>query len=296
MVKIDKTNLKQKHKDADMHPNLPAYVAEVSLIKPTCDFFVNDECVQTGWRQVGAGETEDFKQIYRVNVREDGENIGFLSIAKQYRNGINEDVFGVGSFRVNKSRGQNDLTTTKHLKVALRNVKKLMVGRDHTELANLIKDYVTNAIINFGHHAKNHVKWGIDQEEIAVDYALLAYHAKNQGLNSVVLPANEKKYHNNNRDLDKNIAKYLDVQALGDMLAKKQGYGVQTFSNGSYAVYNFSNNSIKRHKTMEELPSDIATRLPMFKVMEIEEVNVAFGCMVKEDMYFIVSGELKMES
>ena len=295
MIHIDKTNLKQKHKDADMHPNLSAYVTEVSLIKPTCDFFVNDECVQTGWRRLESGDTEDYKQIYRVNVREDGENIGFLSIVKQYRNGGNEDVYGVGSFRINKSRGRQDETTTKHLKVALRNVKKLMVGRDYTELADLIKDGVTNSIHSLTYNAKNHIKWGVDQEELAVDYALLAYQARNNNMDSVVLPADEKKYARR-KELHKDIAKYLEVQALNDMITKKQGYGVQTFSNGSYAVYNFSNNSIKRYKTMEELPSDIMLRLPMFKVMQSEEVNVTFGCMVKADMYFIVSGELKMES
>jgi hypothetical protein len=295
MIHIDKTNLKQKHKDADMHPSLSAYVTEVALIKPTCDFFVNDECVQTGWRRLESGDTEDYKQIYRVNVREDGENIGFLSIVKQYRNGGNEDVFGVGSFRINKSRGRQDETTTKHLKVALRNVKKLMVGRDYTELADLIKEGVTNSIHSLTYNAKNHIKWGVDQEELAVDYALLAYQARNNNMDSVVLPADEKKYARR-KELHKDIAKYLEVQALNDMIAKKQGYGVQTFSNGSYAVYNFSNNSIKRYKTMEELPSDIMLRLPMFKVMQSEEVNVTFGCMVKADMYFIVSGELKMES
>jgi hypothetical protein len=294
MIHIDKTNLKQKHKDAEMHPNLPAYVTEVALIKPTCDFFVNDECVQTGWRRLESGDTEDYKQIYRVNVREDGETIGFLSIVKQYRNGANEDVFGVGSFRINKSRGRQDETTTKHLKVALRNVKKLMVGRDYTELADLIKEGVTNSIHSLTYNAKNHIKWGVDQEELAVDYALLAYQARNNNMDSVVLPADEKKYARR-KELHKDIAKYLEVQALNDMIAKKQGYGVQTFSNGSYAVYNFSNNSIKRYKTMEELPSDIMLRLPMFKVMQSEEVNVTFGCMVKADMYFIVSGELKME-
>jgi hypothetical protein len=295
MVNIDKTNLKQKFKDAEMHSNLLAYVTEVALLKPTCDFFVDDECVQTGWRRDDSGNTEDYKQIYRVNVREDGENIGFLSIVKQYRNGGNEDVFGVGSFRINKSRGRQDETTTKHLKVALRNVKKLMVGRDYTELADLIKDGVTNSIHSLTYNAKNHIKWGVDQEELSVDYALLAYHARNQGVDTVVLPADEKKY-SRRKELHKDIAKYIEVQALNDMIAKKQGYGVQTFSNGSYAVYNFSNNSIKRYKTMEELPSDIMLRLPMFKVMQMEEVNVAFGCMVKADMYFIVSGELKMES
>jgi hypothetical protein len=294
MIHIDKTNLKQKHKDADMHPNLSAYVTEVSLIKPTCDFFVNDDCVHTGWRKLESGETEDYKQIYRVNVREDGENIGFLSIVREYRGGGNLDVYGVGSFRINKSRGKQDETTTKHLKVALRNVKKLMVGRDYTELADLIKDGVTNAIHTLTHHSRNQVKWGVDQEELAIDYALLAYHATNQGFDTVILPADEKKYVRR-KELHKDIAKYIETQTLHDMITKKQGYGVQTFSNGSYAVYNFSNNSIKRYKTTEELPSDIMIRLPMFKVMQMEEVNVAFGCMVKVDMYFITSGELNME-
>ena len=295
MVNIDKTSLKQKFKDAEMHPSLSAYVTEVALIKPTCDFFVNDDCVATGWRRLESGDTEDYKQINRVNVREDGENIGFLSIVRQYRNGANEDVFGVGSFRINKSRGRGDETTTKHLKVALRNVKKLMVGRDYTELADLIKDGVTNSIHSLTHNSRNHVKWGVDQEELSIDYALLAYHARNNGLDSVVMSADEKKYCRR-KELDKDIAEYLEVQALYDMITKKQGYGVQTFSNGSYAVYNFSNNSIKRYKTTEELPSDITIRLPMFKVMQMEEVNVAFGCMVKADMYFITSGELNMES
>ena len=294
MVNIDKTSLKQKFKDAEMHPSLSAYVTEVALIKPTCDFFVNDDCVATGWRRLESGDTEDYKQINRVNVREDGENIGFLSIVRQYRNGANEDVFGVGSFRINKSRGKQDETTTKHLKVALRNVKKLMVGRDYTELADLIKDGVTNSIHSLTHHSRNQVKWGIDQEELSIDYALLAYHARNNGLDSMVMSADEKKYVRR-KELDKDIAKYLEVQALYDMITKKRGYGVQTFSNGSYAVYNFSNNSIKRYKTTEELPSDITIRLPMFKVMQMEEVNVAFGCMVKADMYFITSGELNME-
>ena len=294
MVNIDKTSLKQKFKDAEMHPSLSAYVTEVALIKPTCDFFVNDDCVATGWRRLESGDTEDYKQINRVNVREDGENIGFLSIVRQYRNGANEDVFGVGSFRINKSRGRGDETTTKHLKVALRNVKKLMVGRDYTELADLIKDGVTNSIHSLTHNSRNHVKWGVDQEELSIDYALLAYHARNQGVDTVVMSADEKKYARR-KELDKDIAKYLEVQALYDMITKKQGYGVQTYSNGSYAVYNFSNNSIKRYKTTEELPSDIMIRLPMFKVMQLEEVNVAFGCMVKVDMYFITSGELNME-
>ena len=110
----------------------------------------------------------------------------------------------------------------------------------------------------------------------------------------MVLSADEKKYARR-KELNKDIAKYLEVQALHDMITKKQGYGVQTYSNGSHAVYNFSNNSIKRYKTTEELPSDIMIRLPMFKVMQMEEVNVAFGCMVKADMYFITSGELNME-
>ena len=295
MVNIDKTNLKQRFKDAEMHSNLLAYVTEVALIKPTCDFFVDDDCVQTGWRRDDSGNTQDYKQIYRVNVREDGENIGFLSIVREYRTGTTVDVYGVGSFRINKSRGKSDETTTKHLKVALRNVKKLMVGRDYAELADLVKNGVTNAIHSLTHHAKNHIKWGIEQEELSVDYALLAYHARNNGMDNVVLPANEKKYIRR-KELDKDIANYIEVQALNDMIAKKQGYGVQTYSNGSYAVYNFSNNSIKRYKTTEELPSDIMIRLPMFKVMKVEEVNVAFGCMVKLDMYFIVSGELNMES
>ena len=297
MVHIDKTNLKQKHKDAEMHPLLPDYIVKVSLIKPTCDFFVDDDCVNGKWRRTPDGNsTEDFYQIYRVKVRQDGEVIGYLSASSDYRAGQTIEVYGVGSFRIDKSRGRSDETRTKDIKVALRNVKKFLVGRDYTEIARLIKETVSTNINGIRSSCEGRIQWGVNAQRLSLEYALLAYDARKSGSNQIILSADAKTFVRDSKDHDANIAKYLEAKALQDMIDNKQGYGLSLYTNGSCAMYDFSTDSVRRYRSIDELPDVVQTRLAMFKVIDMHDPHSAFGCKLPEEMYFIVSGELQVQS
>lgn len=297
MVNLDKSNLPQSCKDAQMFSKLSEFVSEVALIKPTCDFYVDKHCITSRWRmKTDNSGSEAINVIDRVRVRQDGEEIGFISVVNQTRNGVLTEVYGVGSFRVNKSRGRSDETTTLHLKVALRNAKKLLVGRDYTELANLIKNTVGERLNRLQAHAEQRLKWTINSELISMDYAMLAYTARNQGMDSVVLPANPTKYVRSFEDHEKNLKGYIEAKVLNDMANSKQGYGLSVYSNGSCAMYDFSNGTVKRYKSTSDLPDATQSRLAMFKVIEEDEAHADFGCKFDQDMYYIVGGELQVQS
>lgn len=296
MVNIDKSQFPQKLKDAVMHPMLANFVTEVALIKPTADFYLDKDCTRTRWRSKEDGSTEQYNEIDMVKVRQDGEQIGHLAIKGEYRNGASVDVYGVGSFRINKSRGRSDETTTKDLKVALRNVKKLMVGRDYTEIAHLIKETVTNGIRNIVSHAEQRICWGINSNKLVLTYSLLAYGARHSGADKAILPSDPKEFARSVKEHDKEVAKYLEADALQDMIDKKQGYGLSLYSTGSCALYDFATDSVRRYKSTDELPDAVQSRLGMFKVLEVGDPYAQFGCKFDQEMYFIVSGELKLES
>jgi hypothetical protein len=296
MVHIDKTKVPQKKSDAEMHSLLPNFVAEVSLIKPTCDFHVDDQCITNKWRRKPDDTTEDYSQIYKVKVRQDGEEIGYLSIVGEYRGGNYTDVYGVGSFRISKSRGRHDETTTKDLKVALRNVKKLLVGRDYTEIANLIRETVTKNIGGLVNTLESRIKWGVNNDNLALSYSLLAYRARNEGMAIIELPADTKEFVRNKQETDAYIAKYLEASTLETMYKSKKGYGMSLYATGSCAVYDFATDSVRRYKSIDELPDVIQTRLAMFKVIDKDDPYANFGCKFENDMFFIVSGDLQIQS
>lgn len=296
MVKIDKSQFPQKLKDAVMNLMLSNFVCEVALIKPTADFYVDKDCTRTRWRSKDDGSTEQYDEIDTVKVRQDGEQIGHLSIVGEYRNGASVDVYGVGSFRINKSRGRSDETTTKDLKVALRNVKKLMIGRDYTEIANLIKQTVSDGIKNIVSHSQQRVCWGMNDNKLSLTYALLAYQARKDGVDKVALPADIKEFCRSAKEHDKEVAKYLEANTLQTMIDNKQGYGLSLYSTGSCALYDFATDSVRRYKSTDELPDAVQSRLGMFKVFEVDEPHAQFGCKFHQDMYLIVNGELKLET
>ena len=297
MVNIDKSQFPQKYKDAVMHPMLSNFVCEVALVKPTADFYVDEHCTRNRWRQKeGSTDTEMYNEICEVKVRQDGEQIGHLAVKTEYRNGASVDVYAVGSFRINKSRGRGDETTTKDLKVALRNVKKLMIGRDYTEIAHLIRQTVTDGIKSIVSHSQQRVCWGMNDNRLSLAYALLAYEARHSGADKVILPADVKEFVRNVKDHDKEVAKYLEANALQTMIDNKKGYGLSLYSTGSCALYDFATDSVRRLKSTDDLPEAVQSRLGMFKVLEVDDPHAQFGCKFHQEMYFIVSGELKLES
>lgn len=297
MVNLDKSNLPQAYKDAQMFGKLSEFVCEVALIKPTCEFAVDKYCVTKKWRMKEDNTgSEEINVIEKVKVRQDGEELGYISVVSEMRNRTSTHVYGVGSFRVNKSRGRHDETTTIHLKVALRNAKKLLIGRDYAELADLIRNTVTSHLHTIKSHTEQRLKWTVNNELLSSEYVMLAYAARGNGMDSVVLPANPTKYVRDFEEHEKMLKEYLDGKALYDMTENKQGYGLSVYSNGSCAVYDFSNDTVKRYKSTSDLPEAMQSRLAMFKVIEKDEPYPNFGCKFDNDMYFIVGGELQVQS
>jgi hypothetical protein len=289
MVNLNKNNLAQKHKEAEMHPMLSQFVVEVSLIKPLFEFHVNDDCVGSYY-----DKDEVKAQINKVHVRQDGENLGYLSVSREYRNREPIFVYGVGSFRVNKIRGRDE-TQTKDLKVALRNVKKLLIGRDYTEIAELIKKTVSDEVQSLFNRRQHTLGYSISNSRLQTTFATLAYQAMLEGKDSITIPT-MNKFIKDSKEFKERVAEYLEIEALQKMIEDKRGYGVSMYSNGSCAVYDFSNAGVRRFKSTDDLPDDIKNRLPMFKMMDMQEANALFGIKLQGDMYFIVSGELKLNA
>jgi hypothetical protein len=297
MINLDKTHLPQAYKNAQMTGKLSEYVCEVAMLKPTCEFFVDKNCITQRWRmKADNSESEHVNEITKVKVRQDGEELGYISVVSEMRNGVSTAVYGVGSFRVNKSRGRHDETTSVHLKVALRNVKKLLIGRDYAELAQLIKNTVEERLNRLMGHAEQRLKWSISTELLSIDYVLLAYAARGHGMDSVVLPANPTKYVRDFKEHEELLKRYIEIKALIDMADNKQGYGLSVYSNGSCAIYDFSDGTVKRYKSTSDLSEATQSRLAMFKVIETDEPHAGFGCKFDQDMYYIVGGELQVQS
>jgi hypothetical protein len=279
-----------------MHPLLPQFVDSVALVKPNCDFYTDKECVHTLSIYDEQGKRSSEEEVYRVKLRQDGEDVGYISIVQEYRMGERVNVYGVGSFRIDKSRGRHDETTTKDMKVAIRNAKKFIVGRDYTEVANLIKTTITDRTNSIANNFQSRMEWSVDTSELCVQYALLSYKAKQLGMDSVVLPAGSKALIKSDKNFNKNLDAYIEAKALQDMIKAKQGYGLSVYSTGSCAMYDFNKDSVRRYKSIDELPDDVQTKLAMFKVIDKEEPHSQFGCKFDGEMYFIVSGELQMKS
>jgi hypothetical protein len=83
---------------------------------------------------------------------------------------------------------------------------------------------------------------------------------------------------------------------LKEKLDSNMGYGVKVFVNGSLAVLNFSDMSIIKYKTFEVLPEDIQSKLAMFKVIAACEPYAHLGCKFSDEMFYIVAGDMQLES
>ena len=68
------------------------------------------------------------------------------------------------------------------------------------------------------------------------------------------------------------------------------------YTNGSLAVLNFADQSVRKFKSVELLPSDIQNKLAMFKVIQINEPYAHIGCKFGNDMYYIVAGDMNLDN
>ena len=305
MIKIDKSALtKAEGRSAPYRDGLLDYAEKVALEKPKCTFMVDDDCVSSQFKRNGDGTHGYDYYVNSIILCDDGERVGAISIGTEYREGKETVVYGVESFRIQKYRGNANKTVSKHFNVALRNVKKFIKGRDYSELATLIKNDVSNKVNALRQMTQSRLCNTINTEQLAVELAMIAYQARKAGkdemsVGSTLVP----KFLRHTTDIveainkhDKHCENYKAAFVLNVMLNDKKGYGVSIYSNGSLAVYSFANDEVRKYQAVSELDSLMQTRLAMFKMADKLEPYEHFGCKFDDNMFYIVEGDLNLES
>ena len=295
MVTIDRSKLNAEVRNTPINPVLEDFVLKVSLAKPLCEFsFGAERSVRTVYDYTKT-PTEKSYELFKVEVHQDGELLGGLFLGERYVEGKKEQVYGVESFRIQKERGQGDATVTKNIKVALRNAKKAFVNRADEELRELIKQNVEQSISMVWNQARNAVVYSMDTGAESLYLAMHAYKARQRGESTCSVPAmpttgKRPKEH------DRECEEFVVSTFLKEQLDSKLGYGIKMFVNGSLAVLNFSDMSITKYKVFETLPEDIQSRLAMFKVIASGEPHAHLGCKFNDEMFYIVAGDMQLES
>ena len=296
MINIDRSKLNAEVRNLPINTKLEDFVLKVSLAKPLCEFSFGEHCVRTTYDYTKT-PTEKRMELYRVEVYQDGEKLGGLFIGERYNRGEKEEVYGVESFRIQKERGRTDATQTKDIKVAMRNAKKSFVSRADDELRDLIKNQVTQNLNHLWNSARNSVGYTMDSSAEAIGMAMLAYQARKKGEATFTAPSTLATVHGRRgKEHDASCEGFVVSTFLKEQLLANHGYGVSIYSNGSLAVLNFADMSINKFKSFDVLPSDIQSKLAMFKVIKEGEAYAHLGCKFQGEMYYIVAGDMDLSN
>jgi len=277
IINIDRSKLSTKNKDLELSPRLDSLLAQVQLIRPLFSFVAcDDSSYYTETMHTPKGDSYETKTVLRgVKVFEDGEELGSLFGQR--------DTFEIKNFRINKMRGDENTTSTTNIKVAIRKVKKLFVGRADEELINDIVNRV-RAKLNDLHNENNQaVRWSFDDDAEGLNYALLAHLARCKGESTVALPAIPASIKDQKRHTDA-CANYYESKELQILLSNDKGYGATLRPEGAYIVYNYAAKTIARYKDFTGMPIDLQTKLGVFKLLQSGEV-CSFGVMFKPNNY-----------
>ena len=277
IIKIDRSNLSTKNKDLELSPTLENLVSEVQLVRPLFSFVAcDDNGHYTETVHTYKEDTFESKTILRgVKVFEDGEELGSLFGQK--------DTYEIKSFRINKLRGDENTTSTSNIKVAIRKVKKLFVGRADEELINDIINRVSTKITNLHGENHNEVRWSFDDDGEGINYALLAHLARCKGENTITLPSMPASIKDQKKHTDA-CAKYYESKELQDLLNNDKGYGATLRPDGAYVIYKYAAKTIARYKDFMDMPIDLQTKLGVFKLLQSGEI-CSFGVMFKPEHY-----------
>ena len=294
MITIDRSKLNAEVRNLPINPKLEEFALKVSLAKPLCEFSFGEHSVRTSYDYTTTPTTQT-KELYRIEVYQDGEKLGGLFIGERYINGQRDDVYGVESFRIQKERGRTDATQTKDIKVALRNAKKSFVSRADDELRDLIKNQVTQNLNHLWNNVRNSVTSTMDTTAEAFNVAMLSHHARKRGdatFTAPAMPVTVKR----NKEHEASCEEFVTVSFLNEQIKSNHGYGVSIYSNGSLAVLNFADMSINKFKSFDVLPSDIQSKLAMFKVIKEGEAYAHLGCKFQGAMFYIVAGDMNLDN
>jgi hypothetical protein len=299
MITLDRSAINVDKRESPLWGGLEDFAHQVSMLKPLCDFKVDDDCLKTEYSY--KDETDEqgntrSKQtrtttIYKIKVFQEGEELGAVSMSERYHQGKKESVYGVHSFRINKERGDREATLTKNLKVALRTIKKVLVSRADNELITLLWDKVDTHLSSLVNQSRSYVQYSTDPSNEVLNLAMLAYQARLKGEATITVPSVLKSV-KDSKNHDKNCENFTTSSFLHEQLKSNAGYAVKSYPNSSFVVLRLVDRAIKKYASFDLLPTDIQGKLGMFKVIAIDEPYAHLGCKFSDDIYYISVGEL----
>jgi hypothetical protein len=285
MIQVDRSKVKAEWRNAEYKQGLEDFLTKVAMLKPLAKFAISDKGIQTK-RYMENNEPKTKVEVFRIKVYENGERLGSISIATRWRNHSNEECYAVEGFRVSKSRGRQNLTTTTDLKKAISVAKKVFTPRVDDELTALIRNNVTNAVRQLHNACMNQLRWDFNVEGEMAFYAMQAYYARRHGEDKCYMPSKPASI----RDLslhDNKCDAYEHVNQLRDMIDAKLGYGVKANADNSLIVYSYATDTVQRYASYEDLPEKIAEKYAVFKVLKQGEAISHIGCMFPEGFAFV---------
>lgn len=303
MITLDRTAINVDKRDASLVQGLESYAHEVSMLKPLCNFKVDDECIRNiySYEEVTdeQGKT-NMKQkvtatIYKIKVFQEGEELGAVSMDDRRHQGKNEIVYEIHSFRINKQRGDREATLTKNLKTALRTIKKVLVSRADNELINLLWGKVDTHLSSLVGSSRSFVTYSTDSANEVFNLAMLAYQARLKGEATLTIPSALKSVRDK-KDHDKNCENFTTASFLHEQLKSNAGYAVKSYPNGAFVVLRLVDRTIKKYASFDLLPEDIQSKLGMFKVIGEDEPYAHLGCKFSDDIYYISVGDLATDT
>lgn len=291
MVQYDNTKLTTEQRGYPWRDGLMELVTEVAKVRPLFDFMLDTECITKDWnrdKKLPNGGTGGYdEKIYRVKVVQDGEVLGALHSTTRYsRNVGNELVYGIESFRINKERGNSNTTFTKDMKVALRAVKKNMVGRANEELIGHLKQNVLNNMREIYSTISGTVRYNMNVHNEAMNYVLKAYEAHTQGKTEVVMPIKPMSI----SDLDEHhrrMEQLMNITKLNMMFEGREGYCIHVQPDERIVCHSLADGGVHKHASIDELPKDVAEKFAMFKIIPENEPYAHLGVKLRDNFFFI---------
>lgn len=288
LATIDMSELNAEERAYPLRGNLENFIDMVSMANPIYEFRADKKCLSNDWLRNEGGESVYAKHIYKVRVFDDGELLGALECGTRYRGSLGkEDVYGVESFRISKSRGHQNKTATKDLKVALRTVKKMLVSRASDELIQHVDYNVSQSLNNLHGQALNQVRYGVNIHEEINNLIGKAYQAHLDGKTTFEMPVKL----NSLTDMDEHYrrcerARHLII--LNQMRVDNEGYGIQVLPDGKVVCLSYgTEKTVKKYASFDDLPSNVSEKLAMFKILNVGEAYSHLGASFENNFFFI---------
>lgn len=292
IANIDKTELSVEQRGYPYRQKLEELVEAVATVNPLLTFKCDANCVTRDWERdvpnPNNGALGSYVHyIYKVKVFQDGEELGALLVNSRYRRNVGcEMVYGIESFRIHKERGRDDTTFTKDLKVALRTAKKALVGRETQEIFTHIYNQLSTELQQMAARDNSAVRYSIDISEEVMVYARAAYQACLEGKDTVEMPVKLSTVKNHEEYLNKCEMASVSNQ-LASAFKRSEGYPAKVLEDGQIITLDLEHNKVVKYKSIEEMPTAMANKFAMFKVLGNDEAHLNIGVKFHNGFFYI---------